>query len=265
LIFNRVLVLTAQSRLEEALALLKTLPSICVKELKESETEQVEIDKEVGKIQLQTGVVYQLMNKKENAAEIYDSIASDSAIVNAILANNRGLLRRIKTLAVLNGPTRHIDSMLKLRIASASGLDSKLLGFQTRVIACNNAILLSNMKRYGASTCAAKALDGDVSVLIQAGNSLKQKKNAAAYLKLKEYFAENPGSIGVCLAMAQKYVAGGEFAEAIRVVEAYVNVSGARSGIVSLLVWLHHKAGDVGSATRVLSKSNMVRGSLFNT
>lgn len=249
LIFNHALVLTAQSRLTDALVLLSNLPDICTKELKESETDQSEIDKETSKIRLQIGVVCQLMNERENSVEIYDSIVTDSPILGAILANNR---------AVLNGPTRHIDSMLRLRVASVSTLDSKLLGHQKKVIACNNAILLSNMKRYGASTCAAKALDGDVSVLIQAGNSVRQNKGAAAYKKLREYFECNKASVGVCLALVQKYVGGGEIKEAIRVVEAYVEATGTRSGIVSLLVWLYHKNGDVVSASRVLSESKLV-------
>jgi tetratricopeptide (TPR) repeat protein len=90
LIFNRALVLAAQSRYEDALALFSGLEDICTNELKEIEADQGEIDKEVGKIRVQIGVVLQLMNEAEKAVEIYDSIVDSSPVVNAILANNRG-------------------------------------------------------------------------------------------------------------------------------------------------------------------------------
>lgn len=140
--------------------------------------------------------------------------------------------------------------MLKLRIASAS--DSKLLGYQKRVVACNNAILLSNMKRYGASTSAAKAIDGDVSVLIQAGNSLRQNKGPAAYKKLKEYSEEEKGSMSVSLVLVQKHVENGEIVDAINVLEAYIGARGATAGVASLLIWLYHKIGDAEKALRAL-------------
>lgn len=175
--FNRALLCTALGRLEESQIILERLSVTTGEELKENGADQMEIDKETAKVHIQLALVYQLRSNPKSVAQ-YDIAARDVS-GDCIVSNN---------LAVMNGPTLHVDSIRKLK--KCSTLNGKLLSYQNAYLLFNSAILLARMKRYGPSTSAALRLskqypESAVPALIHAGNCLSQNKKHAAFVVLK--------------------------------------------------------------------------------
>ncbi|CAG8799986.1 1206_t:CDS:2, partial [Racocetra fulgida] len=160
--------------------LLITARNICRKSLTEDDYSEEEIEQELGTINVQLAYLYQLLGRITEAIDLYQRT---DMTVSAIASNNFVAAKKDSEL---------FDSARKLKVASATTLDTKLFRRQRRIIAMNEALLSLYMHKYTTCQDVTRRLleaypENDDLYLILASISYRQKKVTKAIQELQEF------------------------------------------------------------------------------
>lgn len=213
LLYNIASSFIGQGKYEESLKYLKESKNLLISNAKDEEMSEEDLKDEMTILKVQEGYVKQLLGKKEEAKEIYTNILKEKSndfVSLAIAGNNLVTLRDNQDM---------FDSAKKLKFASSSKLQGKILGYQNRSIQINNAILLMNMDKYDECKQVLTNLkklypDSDIPALLISSMNYREKNFEEAINILQEYKTEKS-----LLQLSQMQLIKGNVKESIEVLE----------------------------------------------
>jgi len=252
LCFNRAFLAISDGDYEAAEAQLREAERIC----RESFDEDPEaLEEELVVIKTQLAFVLQMRGRTNEANNIYNSVLkqrdADQAVL-AVASNN---------IVTLNRDQNIFDSKKKIKTATASGLNHKLVQKQQRAIAINNALLLMYSGQGDQCRKIVKSLmekGGDAEealVLVLAASYLREKKNAEAISTLEEFISANKSSIRASLALVQHHLQQGSVSQAIEALKSLGPADAFRPGIVATVVALLKNLEEKDAAIEYLSSA----------
>ncbi|XP_038065428.1 signal recognition particle subunit SRP72-like [Patiria miniata] len=253
--YNKACLLLGQGEYKQALDQLDLAEELCKDGLEdEAEMTADEIEAELGVIHVQRAYILQLQGKTEEAMKIYNQLVksrpSDIGLM-AVASNN---------IVSLNKDQNVFDSKKKIKATTADGLQHKLTSSQQSAIAYNRCILMLYTNQYDQCRKQLQQLrvscpDSDMPCLVEAALLCREKHNAKAVQKVRDYIKSKPSvTLQVKLTLAQLYIMQGNVSEACEVLQK-LDADTYKPGIVSSLVALYTNLDNPEGAIQVLDKA----------
>lgn len=212
------------------------------------------MEEELVVIKTQLAFVLQMRGRTNEANNIYNAVLkqrdADQAIL-AVASNN---------IVTLNRDQNIFDSKKKIKTATASGLNHKLVQTQQRAIALNHALILMYSGQGDQCRKIVKGLmekGGDAEealVLVLAASYLREKKNPEAVSTLQDFIAsKKDSSLRASLALVQLHLQQGSVSLAIEALKSLGPEAAYRPGVVATVVALLKNLEEKDAAIDYLS------------
>jgi len=250
LCFNRAFLAMSDGDYEGAETELREAERIC-RESFEDDPEALE--EELVVIKTQLAFVLQMRGRTNEANNIYNSVLkqrdADQAVL-AVASNN---------IVTLNRDQNIFDSKKKIKTATASGLNHKLVQKQQRAIAINHALILMYSGQGDQCRKIIKSLmekggqTEEALVLVLAASYLREKKNDEAISTLQEFISANKSSMRASLALVQHHLQQGSVSQAIEALKGLGPSEAFRPGVVATVVALLKNLEEKDAAIDYLS------------